>query len=86
MNQEPAHDPTAITMAKFATLIVDVESGFQGDVREVTSLDWDGLDDIANPKNWSLGKRLFNTILPAIFAFLMYALPHHCTIRWHENC
>lgn len=66
-------------MAKFATPIVDMESGSQEDVPEAISLDWDGLDDSANPKNWPLGKRVFNTILPAIFAFVMYVLHQHCT-------
>lgn len=72
-------------MVKFATPIVDMEPGLQEDVPETISLDWDGLEDSANPKNWSLGKRLFNTILPAIFAFLMYVSSQHCTTRWHEN-
>ncbi|KFY30305.1 hypothetical protein V493_02003 [Pseudogymnoascus sp. VKM F-4281 (FW-2241)] len=58
-------------MAKFATPIGDMEAGLQGDISEAIPLEWDGLDDIANPKNWSLGKRLFNTILPALFAFLI---------------
>lgn len=85
MNKKPALDPTAIAMSKFAISIVDVESGSQGDVPKAISLDWDGLDDVANPKNWSSRKRLFNTVLPALFAFLMYVLAQHYTTRWHAN-
>lgn len=34
---------------------------------------WDGPDDPDNPRNWPFRKRAFNTALPAIYAFLMYA-------------
>ncbi|KAJ2991609.1 hypothetical protein NUW58_g2458 [Xylaria curta] len=31
--------------------------------------DWDGPDDPANPKNWSLGLRIYHTTLPALYGF-----------------
>lgn len=32
-------------------------------------IDWDGPDDPANPKNWSLGLRIYHTMLPALYGF-----------------
>jgi MFS family permease len=32
-------------------------------------VDWDGPDDPANPKNWSLGLRIYHTALPALYGF-----------------
>ncbi|RYP19221.1 hypothetical protein DL767_009689 [Monosporascus sp. MG133] len=31
--------------------------------------DWDGPADPANPKNWSLGLRIYHTMLPALYGF-----------------
>lgn len=59
-------------MSKSETPTLDIESATPQDSLEAAMLDWDGPDDIANPKNWSFGKRAFNTALPGIFTFLMY--------------
>ena len=32
-------------------------------------VDWDGPDDPANPKTWSLGLRIYHTLLPALYGF-----------------
>jgi MFS family permease len=32
-------------------------------------VDWDGPNDPANPKNWSLGLRIYHTLLPALYGF-----------------
>lgn len=32
-------------------------------------LDWDIPEDTGNPKNWSLGKRIFHTAIPAFYGF-----------------
>ena len=34
--------------------------------------DWDGLDDSSNPRNWKLGKKLYATAVPALYAFCVY--------------
>lgn len=31
--------------------------------------DWDGPADPENPKNWSLGLRIYHTMLPALYGF-----------------
>jgi hypothetical protein len=31
--------------------------------------DWDGPTDPENPKNWSLGSRIYHTMLPALYGF-----------------
>jgi len=35
----------------------------------VTALDWTGPDDPDNPHNWSLSKRAYHTLTPALFGF-----------------
>lgn len=32
-------------------------------------LDWDGPDDLGNPKNWTIRKKIFHTALPAFYGF-----------------
>ena len=34
-------------------------------------LDWDGPDDPENPHNWKLWSRIYHTIIPALFAFVV---------------
>jgi hypothetical protein len=37
--------------------------------RVVTAQDWTGPDDPENPHNWSLSKRMWHTMQPALFGF-----------------
>jgi hypothetical protein len=37
--------------------------------RVVTAQDWTGPDDPENPHNWSLFKRIWHTVQPALFGF-----------------
>lgn len=39
--------------------------------RKVTALDWDGPEDPDNPRTWSLRKRLFHSIIPGLFNFVV---------------
>lgn len=39
--------------------------------RTVTAQDWTGPDDPENPHNWSLLKRIYHTIPPALFGFVV---------------
>lgn len=32
---------------------------------------WDSQDDPDNPKNWSFGKKVFHTAIPALYGFVM---------------
>ena len=34
--------------------------------------DWDGPDDVGNPRNWSFRKKLYATVIPALYAFVVY--------------
>jgi len=40
----------------------------QTDSKDVLT-DWDGPDDLGNPKNWSFGARLYGTFVPAYYSF-----------------
>ncbi|KAI9735911.1 MAG: hypothetical protein M1834_001377 [Cirrosporium novae-zelandiae] len=42
----------------------------KGLIRTVTAQDWNGPDDPENPYNWSLSRRIYNTTIPAILAFV----------------
>lgn len=37
----------------------------------VTATDWSGPDDLGNPHNWSMRKRIFHAIPPALFSFVV---------------
>ena len=39
--------------------------------RVVTAQDWTGPDDPENPHNWPLWKRIWHTVPPALFAFIV---------------
>ena len=39
--------------------------------RTVTAQDWTGLDDPENPMNWPLWKKVYHTIIPGLFAFIV---------------
>jgi hypothetical protein len=49
--------------------------------RVVTAQDWTGPDDPENPHNWSLLKKIWHTIPPALFAFVVWVshLDYHGT-------
>jgi hypothetical protein len=34
-------------------------------------LDWESADDPRNPRNWPRAKKIFHTMLPALFGFTM---------------
>jgi len=38
-------------------------------------LDWDGPDDVENPRNWSFIQRVFQTAPPALFSLIVYVKP-----------
>jgi len=38
------------------------------DAESVKALDWDGLDDPANPLNWSSGKKTYHTVIISALA------------------
>ncbi len=37
-----------------------------------TLTDWDGVDDPGNPRNWKIIKKLYATVIPALYAFSVY--------------
>ena len=39
--------------------------------RVVTALDWTGPDDPENPRNWPLWQKIYHTIIPGLFAFVV---------------
>lgn len=42
------------------------------DVTGTTKVDdWNGDDDPANPHNWSMASRIYHTIVPALFSFVV---------------
>lgn len=41
-------------------------------------LDWDSADDVGNPKNWGVKKKIFHTAIPALYGFSVYLHPFHC--------
>lgn len=45
-----------------------------------TLTDWDGEDDPENPRNWSFGKKLYATSIPALYAFVVYVVLHYGSI------
>ena len=42
-----------------------------GIARTVTAQDWTGPDDMENPLNWSMGKRVYTTTVPALLGFIV---------------
>jgi hypothetical protein len=38
---------------------------------EKTVTDWDGPNDVGNPRNWSLGARIYGVAIPAWYAFVV---------------
>lgn len=38
---------------------------------QANSLDWDGPEDTDNPKTWSLKKRIFHSVIPGLFNFVV---------------
>lgn len=48
--------------------------------RGAAVLNW--CDDIANAKNWSLGKRTYNTAIPSLLCLTMSVKPRS---RYHRN-
>ena len=46
-----------------------------------TLTDWDGPDDPENPRNWSFGKKLYATAIPALYAFVVYVVPSFETLH-----
>lgn len=39
--------------------------------RQRAALDWDGPNDKENPHNWSVGKKLFHSAVPAVYTFAL---------------
>ena len=39
--------------------------------RTVTAQDWTGPDDPENPMNWALLKKVYHTVIPGLFAFIV---------------
>lgn len=39
-----------------------------------TSLDWDGPDDVDNPRNWPVPKKVIHSVIPALYGFALYVL------------
>ena len=33
------------------------------------ALDWDGPNDLDNPKNWTLASKIYHTVIPALLGF-----------------
>ena len=42
----------------------------------VTAQDWTGPDDLENPHNWSMSKRMYNTLGTGLTAFSAYVFLH----------
>lgn len=50
--------------------IDDIEAGQHGSKalgKTVTAQDWNGPDDPENPHNWPAWKRIYHTVIPALF-------------------
>ena len=39
---------------------------------KTVSLDWDGPNDVDNPRNWPKWKKIFHSAIPAIYSFGLY--------------
>ena len=37
-------------------------------------MDWDGPDDPGNPRNWTMGTKIYATAVPAMYAFAVYVV------------
>ena len=40
-------------------------------IRTGANLDWDSPQDGGNPRNWSFAKRVFHTLIPALYGFVV---------------
>ena len=49
----------------------DEESSIESAQDTNTELDWDGPEDLDNPRNWPQWQRVFNTTVPALQCLVM---------------
>lgn len=42
-----------------------------GQQDQTATLDWDGPEDPDNPRAWGFGKRLFHSVIPGLFNFVV---------------
>ena len=43
----------------------------ESSITPVAALDWDGPEDVGNPRNWPTWKRVYHTSIPALYGFVM---------------
>ena len=63
---ETSQTSLAAAVARANASILESEGRFDSDA---PVQDWDGPFDQGNPKNWSLGKKIFHTAIPAFYGF-----------------
>ena len=54
--------------------MTDEKSARPNDIIELTqgSPEWEGPDDVDNPHNWPVWKKVFHSAIPAIYSFGLY--------------
>jgi MFS family permease len=64
-------DAAKTKLVQSTTELISTPSAGNPEHKEAPSavIDWDGPDDPANPKNWSIGLRIYHTLLPALYGF-----------------
>lgn len=53
-------------LEKVTSIVAQLDQNYR-----IVAPDWDGPEDTDNPKSWSLGKRLFHSIIPGLFNFVV---------------
>ena len=44
-------------------------------------LSWDDPRNLENPQNWSMGKKVLHSAIPAVYGFALYAWESHTMLR-----
>ena len=69
--QQDEENSANIPVKDVAKEELDIRSPNESDSETEKSLGWKSKDDAGNPKNWSFGKKVFHTAIPALYGFVM---------------
>jgi hypothetical protein len=68
IEKEAAPDQSASSIASEEPQLEQTETGKHRAAVQASS-DWDGPDDVDNPMNWPLSKKIYHTIVPGVYGF-----------------
>ena len=80
LNEEPGHEKIQelLDMSNKESEILD-STTLENDIEAAPApipgrLDWDSPHDTGNPRNWPVPKKVFHTVVPALYGFITYVV------------